>query len=169
MFSQTRFGQGAGTLTEGFDNSSTSRSGRSTGSARSSRLFTIENIAAVAPMPSASVRIVTAVKPGDIRKVRIAWRTSGIWRILQPARTGAPPVRGKKDVPSPSRGQHTTQPSSGLMQADGRHTEGRCLVSTLDNLRREAKRWLRAIRAGDVAAIRRLHRAHPGASSLPVL
>src|SRR5262245_50027125 len=55
------------------------------------------------------------------------------------------------------------------MQADRRQTEGRCLVSTLDNLRREAKRWLRAIRTGDAEAIRRLHRAHPDTSALPGL
>jgi uncharacterized protein len=42
-------------------------------------------------------------------------------------------------------------------------------VSTLDNLRREAKRWLRAIRAGDAEAIRRLHRAHAHAATLPGL
>jgi uncharacterized protein len=42
-------------------------------------------------------------------------------------------------------------------------------VSTLDNLRRDAKRWLRAIRAGDAEAIRRLYRAHAHASNLPGL
>src|SRR6185436_19091766 len=54
-------------------------------------------------------------------------------------------------------------------RADTRRTEGRCLVSTLDNFRREARRWLNAIRAGDAEAIRRLHRAHARAPELPAL
>jgi uncharacterized protein len=42
-------------------------------------------------------------------------------------------------------------------------------VSTLDNFRREARRWLKAIRAGDADAIGRLHRAHARAPELPAL
>jgi len=42
-------------------------------------------------------------------------------------------------------------------------------LSTLDNFRREARRWLKAIRGGDVDAIRRLHRAHARAPELPAL
>jgi len=42
-------------------------------------------------------------------------------------------------------------------------------VSTLDNFRREARRWLKAIHAGDAEAIRRLHRAHPRSPELPAL
>lgn len=42
-------------------------------------------------------------------------------------------------------------------------------MTALDNFRREARRWLKAIRAGDGAAIRRLHRAHARAPELPAL
>jgi ankyrin repeat protein len=42
-------------------------------------------------------------------------------------------------------------------------------VSTLDNLRREAKRWLRALRDQDASARERLQRAYPGAPSEPTL
>jgi len=34
-------------------------------------------------------------------------------------------------------------------------------VSTLDNLKKEAKRWLKALRAGDVTARGRYARAYP--------
>ena len=39
----------------------------------------------------------------------------------------------------------------------------------LENLRKEAKRWLRSLRAGDAEAHERLRRAHPGASAAPTL
>ena len=42
-------------------------------------------------------------------------------------------------------------------------------MSTLDNSRKAAKRWLRALRAGDRDAIERLRRAYPGAPANPVL
>lgn len=42
-------------------------------------------------------------------------------------------------------------------------------MSTLDNFRREARRWLKAIRTGDAKAIGRLHRAHARAPELPAL
>jgi ankyrin repeat protein len=42
-------------------------------------------------------------------------------------------------------------------------------VSTLDNLRKAAKRWLKALRDGDSAALDRLHRAYPGAPASPTL
>jgi len=42
-------------------------------------------------------------------------------------------------------------------------------VSTLDNLRKNAKRWLKALRDGDAAARARLVRAHPGAPEQPTL
>jgi ankyrin repeat protein len=42
-------------------------------------------------------------------------------------------------------------------------------VSSLDNLRKEAKRWLKALRAGDADAIARLRRAHPDAPAAPGL
>jgi ankyrin repeat protein len=42
-------------------------------------------------------------------------------------------------------------------------------MSTLDNSRKAAKRWLRALRAGDRDAIERSRRAYPGAPANPVL
>jgi ankyrin repeat protein len=42
-------------------------------------------------------------------------------------------------------------------------------VSTLDNLRKAAKRWLKALRDGDSTALDRLHRAYPGAPASPTL
>jgi hypothetical protein len=41
--------------------------------------------------------------------------------------------------------------------------------ATLENLKKEAKRWLKAIRANDAAAIERLQNAYPAAPSTPVL
>jgi len=41
--------------------------------------------------------------------------------------------------------------------------------SSLENLRKEAKRWLKAIRAGDAHALQRLRRAYPGAPEQPGL
>jgi uncharacterized protein len=42
-------------------------------------------------------------------------------------------------------------------------------VTTLDNLRKHARRWLNAVRAGEPEAIARLARAYPGASNSPTL
>jgi ankyrin repeat protein len=42
-------------------------------------------------------------------------------------------------------------------------------VRTLDNLKKDAKRWLRALRAGDARAQARLARANPRASTTPTL
>jgi ankyrin repeat protein len=42
-------------------------------------------------------------------------------------------------------------------------------VSTLDNLKKEAKRWLKAVRALDAQAIARLRRTYPDAPSAPAL
>ncbi len=42
-------------------------------------------------------------------------------------------------------------------------------MTTLDNFRREARRWLKAVRAGDAAELARLHRVHPQASGPPTL
>jgi ankyrin repeat protein len=42
-------------------------------------------------------------------------------------------------------------------------------AATLDNLRNEAKRWLKALRENDVEARERLHRAYPNAPGQPVL
>jgi uncharacterized protein len=42
-------------------------------------------------------------------------------------------------------------------------------VTTLDNFRREARRWLKAVRNGDAGARERLRRAHPHAPDPPTL
>jgi len=42
-------------------------------------------------------------------------------------------------------------------------------ATTLDNLRKEAKRWLKALREHDAEAQERLQRAHPKVSGHPVL
>lgn len=42
-------------------------------------------------------------------------------------------------------------------------------MNTLDNLRKTAKRWLKAIRTGDADAARRLRDAHPNAAEPPTL
>src|SRR5262249_25148311 len=48
-------------------------------------------------------------------------------------------------------------------------TEGRSRVSTLDNYRKEARRWLRALRALVPEARERLRRAYPNAPTEPSL
>ena len=42
-------------------------------------------------------------------------------------------------------------------------------MTTLDNLRKTAKRWLKALRDGDAEARARLVRAYPGAPEQPTL
>src|SRR2546421_1586848 len=42
-------------------------------------------------------------------------------------------------------------------------------TTTLDNLKKEAKRWLKALRENDAAARERLQQAHPNAPRKPVL
>src|SRR3954469_10394956 len=42
-------------------------------------------------------------------------------------------------------------------------------TTTLDNLKKEAKRWLKALRENDAEARERLTRAYPTASETPVL
>src|SRR5215467_7250327 len=42
-------------------------------------------------------------------------------------------------------------------------------ATTLDNLKKEAKRWLKAVRENDAAACARLQRAHPNTPGKPVL
>ena len=42
-------------------------------------------------------------------------------------------------------------------------------MSQLENLRKSAKRWLKAVRSGDPAALERLRRAYPNVSAQPVL
>ncbi len=42
-------------------------------------------------------------------------------------------------------------------------------MTTLDNLRKTAKRWLKALRDGDLSALERLRRAYPAAPASPTL
>src|SRR5262245_56051138 len=42
-------------------------------------------------------------------------------------------------------------------------------MTTLDNLRKAARRWLKAIQAGDAEAVARFQRAHPDAFKTPGL
>ena len=42
-------------------------------------------------------------------------------------------------------------------------------TTTLDNLKKQAKRWLKALREKDAAARERLQQAHPNAPGKPVL
>ncbi len=53
----------------------TSRASSPNGSGRRRTPFTTLKIAVVTPMPSASVRMTAALKPGRARTVRSAWRT----------------------------------------------------------------------------------------------
>src|SRR5688572_18334616 len=68
------------------------------------------------------------------------------------------------------------EPSSGPDSADSGHNGRKARMprkitpaSSLDTLKREAKRWLRALRANDADARARLDRAHPGAPRDPAL
>src|SRR5689334_3977525 len=95
---------------------------------------------------------------------------------LSPARIGAPPVRGKGAGSHPNWFADNTNLHSGLqlsgLQAE---TEGRSMPRTitpatsLDNLRKEAKRWLRDLHAADFEARARFVRAWPKGPAQPVL
>ena len=100
---------------------------------------------------------------------------AGCSRLRASARWGAScPRQGKFP---PNRVRTTREPSSGLLSADVRHFCGRKVVVTddltaatrLESLRKDAKRWLKTIRAGDAHAIERLRRACPDAPSSPGL
>ena len=62
---------------EALSQTSTRRPGSVYGSGRSSTLFNNENTAVFAPIPNASVRTATVVKPGDLARDRAARRSSG--------------------------------------------------------------------------------------------
>ncbi len=70
------------------DDRFTSCSAVGTGSARTSAWLKIEKIAALAPLPTANVRTMTAVKPGARRSARKAYRQS--WAIGAPGHGGRP-------------------------------------------------------------------------------
>src|SRR5207245_10099168 len=65
----------------------TRRSGSGNGSGRSSTPSTMEKIAVVAPLPSASIRMAVTVNPGDLRSWRKGYRAcQGLRHILQDTR-----------------------------------------------------------------------------------
>src|SRR6185437_822995 len=92
------------------------------------------------------------------------------------ARHGAPPVRGKGDHSHPSRFAAPLR-TFFLPELSGRQALWRKVSmsrkltpqSTLANLKREAKRWLKALRAKDPAATARLERALPHPPAAPTL
>src|SRR5262249_55887903 len=95
---------------------------------------------------------------------------------LPSARSGAPPVRGKGACSHPILDLHlarTFHPA--LSQADlgknGRKVMSRKLTAAtaLDNLRKETKRWLKALRGGDAQARRRFETAYRDGPADPVL
>src|SRR5439155_9409906 len=94
---------------------------------------------------------------------------------FSPARAGAPPVRGKGACSHPPEVRTQHEPSFRPDQADsGRYGKKVSMPRTitsatsLDNLKKEAKRWLKALREGDAEARTRLERAYP-APARPVL
>jgi hypothetical protein len=62
--------------------SRTMRSGDGYGSGLSSTPWTTVNMAVFAPMPSASVRIASAAKPGRLMSIRSAWRRSCVMAVV---------------------------------------------------------------------------------------
>src|SRR5262245_12448901 len=107
--------------------------------------------------------------------------TRGVAR-LPAARAGAPPVRGKGACSHLFGFGNSTNLHSGPGQADsGRYTstprctEGRSIpraitsATSLDNLRKEAKRWLKDLREKDPAARARFDQAYPQGPADPVL
>src|SRR5215207_8091898 len=89
---------------------------------------------------------------------------------------GRLPSAARELAPTHFGSFHGHEPSSGPDQADsGHHGRKVCMpreitsATSLENLRKEAKRWLKALRAGDAGARARLDRAYPGAPRDPVL
>ena len=84
------------------------------------------------------------------------------------------PRQGSLLPPIPVHGD-TIGPSSGLSSADSRHQREKRMPrrltpqSTLENLKREAKRWLRAVHDNIADARARLERAVPDAPAIPTL
>lgn len=70
----------------------------------------------------------------------------------------------------PEAGPPQRTPAVGaIKRTPGTQTEGRFHVNTVDNLGKEAKRWLKALRGGDTHARARLVRAYPTAPAEPTL
>src|ERR1041385_3170199 len=97
-------------------------------------------------------------------------------RLYFSARSGAPPVRGKGAGSHPtSFAQLWTFHSGPELSGTWATTEGRFMprkltsATTLDNLRKEAKRWFKALCEGDAEARQRFERAYPKATGNPVL
>src|ERR1700761_6506764 len=85
--------------------------------------------------------------------------------LLSAAREPAPTHFGSTDVIAPSSGLrsgHQATSEAGLMPDTPPPIRSLTAKSNLDVLRREARRWQKAIVAGDADAIARLQRAMPG-------
>ena len=88
------------------------------------------------------------------------------------ARAGAPPVRGKGACSHPTGSHPTTNLLPALIQADsGRY--GRKVrmprnissATSADTLRKQARRWMKALRSGDADARARFEHAYPAAAA----
>src|SRR5262245_49993555 len=91
--------------------------------------------------------------------------------MIAPARCGAPPVRGKGARSRPLEGCHPVDPLlpacfSGrqAIRKEGYMSRQLSSGSSLETLRKEAKRWLKAIRAGDARAMERYQLATDNAA-----
>ena len=92
-------------------------------------------------------------------------------------RPGAPPVRGKGACSHPSLVRKKYEPSFQPCSQRNLGSYGKKVSmpgkltskTTLDNLKKEAKRWLAALRGNDAAARERLLCAYPHSSDEPVL
>src|SRR5262245_11051564 len=96
--------------------------------------------------------------------------------MLVPVCSGAPPVRGKGAGSHPFEGTASFDPFFRPAQRTSGDTEGRSSMSrtltpdsSLETLKKEAKRWLRALRAGDAEARSRLVAVTPAARTHPSL
>src|SRR5262245_12145756 len=113
------------------------------------------------------------------------WRWHSPWRrltsyagawILSLVRFGAPPVRGKGEYSHPSSMLtiRTFTPACAQRTSgeNGRKVDMSRLITpqtTLDNLKKEAKRWLKELRANDAEARARFERVQVEAPANPVL
>src|SRR5262245_56244925 len=96
--------------------------------------------------------------------------------MLVPVCSGAPPVRGKGAGSHPFEGTASFDPFFRPAQRTSGDTEGRSSMSrtltpdsSLETLKKEAKRWLKALHAGDAVARRRLVAITPAAPVNPSL
>ena len=102
--------------------------------------------------------------------------TGGRRRETLSARVGAPPVRGKGDYSRPiGFVVQWPAPSSSLylsgLQALWEEAMPRRFTpqTALEHLKKEAKRWLKALRANDAEARSRFERAFPNPQRIPTL